>query len=61
MTWEDLDLKAHQLSLAGHMVTQIHHRDMAPEVWRFGDFGAATFSGADCDFVVTSDGVRHTP
>lgn len=61
LTFDELAVLAHTLSLQGHLVTQIHHREQAPEIWRFGDIGAATHSGADADYVVTSDGVRHTP
>lgn len=61
MTWEALDALAGALSEAGHLVTQIHHTGQAPGEWCWRDFTAAVHSGAESDFVVTSDGSKHTP
>lgn len=60
VTWEDMALKAHQLSLSGHTVTQIFFEGLAPPAWFFGDFGALTHSGSSDNLVVTSEGFIHT-
>lgn len=50
---------AENLSEAGRIVTQIHTKGQA-KPWQWWDVGCATFSNSDGDYVVTTDGRRHT-
>lgn len=58
-SWLMLTKIAENLSEAGRIVTQIHTKGQA-KPWQWWDVGCATFSNSDGDYVVTTDGRRHT-
>ena len=57
--WPAVSALALKVSESGLMVTQLHTTGQGQR-WQFWDIGAATHSHSDGNYVVTSDGVRHT-
>lgn len=58
--WAELIQKIGQLADSGHYVTQVHTRDNRSGTYETANGDAAMHGNAESDFVVTSDGMKHT-
>lgn len=58
-TWPNVAKLAIELSEKGRLVTQLHTTGQSVK-WAFWSVGAASHSNSDGNYVVTSDGEKHS-